>query len=61
MLTILKDGLLGKVYFLCKECECEFIADIDDCDEDWEDYSIPWIIKCPKCHTLCKSHRGKKK
>ena len=57
MIIIVKDGLVGKVYFTCKNCECEFIADVKDCEEDW-DHS--WVIKCPQCHSECTSYRGTK-
>lgn len=52
-MEIIKDGLLGKAYFICEECRCEFIEDIDKCDEDWSKTSIPFVTKCPQCHSKC--------
>lgn len=46
-MEIIKDGLIGKAYFICDECRCEFIEDIDKCDEDWSKTSIPLVTKCP--------------
>lgn len=61
MVTIIKEGLYGKVRFNCERCECVFEADENECGEDWSRYDIPWTHKCPKCKTLCYSTTGMKK
>lgn len=61
MVEIVEDGLYGKVLFKCKNCECIFKADEEDCNQDWNIHSIPWTHKCPKCKTLCTSNEGCRK
>lgn len=60
MVTIIKEGLYGKVRFTC-ECECVFEVDEEECGEDWSIHSVPWTYKCPKCGKLCKSNLGMRK
>ena len=51
-MQIIKDGIkenVGKIFFRCEKCTCEFIADQDE----WESYqcTIPNIAyaHCPCC------------
>lgn len=61
MVTIIKEGLYGKVLFKCSKCDCVFEVDEEECDQDWSIHSIPWTYKCPKCKNLCKSDKGCRK
>lgn len=58
-MQILSEGkkeLIGKVFFKCEECECEFIADQDE----WESYQVTSpniaVIDCPLCGRALRTH-----
>lgn len=58
MVKILEEGLYGKVLFECKQCYCKFVVDEQECNQDWGNYAIPWIFRCPKCKAKCESNKG---
>lgn len=58
-MQILSEGkkeLIGKVFFKCEECECEFIAD----EGEWESYQVTSpniaVIECPLCGSALRTH-----
>lgn len=58
-MQILNEGkkeLIGKVFFKCEECECEFIAD----EGEWESYLVTSpntaVIDCPMCGSDLRTH-----
>lgn len=58
-MQILSEGkkeLIGKVFFKCEECECEFIAD----EGEWESYLVTSpniaVIDCPICGNDLRTH-----
>lgn len=58
-MQILSEGkkeLVGKVFFKCEECECEFIAD----EGEWKSYQVTSpniaVIDCPLCRSALRTH-----
>lgn len=64
MVEILKNGKdMGKVYFSCSECGCEFMADTRDCakgrgiKETGIGKEFYWTCICPNCGSICKGEK----
>ena len=58
-MQIIKDGIkenVGKIFFRCEKCTCEFIADQDE----WESYQVTSpniaVIECPLCGSALRTH-----